>query len=205
VVTKEIKVWQNFVPVAEVGQGKAKDYGKPVKVTVRSDGKAVITEWDGDQWLVSKTGSYAPLDKHAEPRQGFRKPGQAAPAAPVKTYEEETGDEHYYFGRGYVQLTWWSNYAAAGLMLGRGLDLLLDPDLANDRKTAYEILSTGMRKGMAFANGKKFSQYFHDDVTDYMGARAMVNSDGAKEVAGYAEAFERILFEARLAELVQKQ
>lgn len=51
---------------------------------------------------------------------------------------------------------------------------------------------------MSLANGKSFSRYFHDDVTDYIGARAMVNTQGAEEVAGYAEAFERILFETRL-------
>ena len=204
VVTKDIKVWQNFVPVEEMGYG-AKDYGKPVKVTQRDDGKAVITEWDGDQWLVNTSGSYDKLLKTANPTQGFRAKGQVAPTAPVDIYVNEPGDEHLYYGRGYVQLTWWSNYAAAGKMLNRGLDFLLNPDLVNDPKVAYAVLSTGMRTGGAFANRKTFAKYFHDDVTDYVGARAMVNANGdAKEVAEYAHLFEKILFAARLQTLAPK-
>lgn len=205
VQTKTIKVWQNFVPVEEVGYS-VKDYGKPVKVTKRPDGKAVITEWDGDQWLVNASGSYDALNPKDKPEQGFRAKGQIAPTKPGEVYEKQEGDEHYYFGRGYVQLTWWSNYAAAGKMLDRGLDFLFDPDLVNDPKVAYAVLSAGMRTGGAFANRQTLAKFFHDDVTNYVGARAMVNANAdAKEVAEFAELFEKILFEARLKPLVTKQ
>jgi predicted chitinase len=49
--------------------------------------------------------------------------------AAAKTYDQDDGIEHAYYGRGYVQLTWWSNYAQAGIAIGLGLDLLLDPEL----------------------------------------------------------------------------
>ena len=35
--------------------------------------------------------------------------------AGVKVYTNDPGDENAYYGRGYVQLTWWSNYAKASV------------------------------------------------------------------------------------------
>lgn len=55
-------------------------------------------------------------------------------ASPV--YDRDDGEEKFYYGRGSVQLTWWSNYAETGLMIGCGLDLLLDPDSIEDRRVS---------------------------------------------------------------------
>ena len=70
----------------------------------------------------------------------------------------------------------------------------------DEPKTAYEIISTGMRTGGSFANRHRFAAYFHGTRTDYVTARAMVNgSSGQHEVAGFAERFEKVLFAAKLA------
>jgi predicted chitinase len=193
VTTKTVKVWKNFVPTEEKGHGKGLKYGKPVKVKSLPDGSARITEWDGDQWIVSPSGG--------NPRAQSKgaKLGADYALGAAKTYTEDDGDEHDYYGRGFVQITWWSNYASAGVMLGRGLELLHNPDLVTEAQTAYDILATGMRTGQSFANGRKLADYFHDTHTDYPGARAMVNgSSGKEEVAGFAEAFERALLASRL-------
>jgi hypothetical protein len=94
-------------------------------------------------------------------------------------------------------VTWWSNYAAAGVSIRRGLDLLRDPDLVKDPAVAYKIMSIGMRTGDIFANGHSFSDYFDDATTDYKGARHMVNGrDHDKDIAGIAQKFEKVLSDA---------
>jgi hypothetical protein len=190
-----VKVWRNFAPIEEAGHGGGKRYYLPVKVTRLAGGDAQVTEHDGDQWKVSvATGRGQDLHRHQ--RQGAEASAKASPI-----YDKDDGDEQYYYGRGYVQLTWWSNYAAAGVALGRGLALLFKPELVNDPDTAYQILATGMYTGGIFANRHQFSQFFQGAHTDYVGARNMVNP-GAKhgnkvEVAQIAQRFEAVLLASK--------
>lgn len=182
------KHWEHsMAPVDEMGYGKGRSYHEPVKVLLMPDGAAQVTEHDGDQFLVSKNGSFKTLRKNA-------KLGATDGAKAAKAYEDDDGDEQVYFGRGYVQLTWWSNYAAAGVVLGRGFDLLLDPELVKDPAIAYQIMSVGMRTGRIFANGHRLDHYFTASATNYVGARHMVNGrDHAQDIASMAEKFEKVL------------
>ena len=182
------KHWEHsMAPVDEVGHGKGRRYHEPVKVKLMPTGAAQVTEHDGDQFLVAKNGSFKTVGKNA-------KLGATDRAKAAQAYEDDDGIEQVYFGRGYVQLTWWSNYAAAGVALGRGFDLLIDPELVKDPAIAYQILSIGMRTGRIFANGHTFDDYFTDVATNYLGARRMVNGrDHAEEIAGIAEKFEKVL------------
>jgi predicted chitinase len=122
-------------------------------------------------------------------------------------YVADDGEELYYFGRGFVQLTWWDNYIRTGVLLGLGVDLLLDPDSVDDPVIAYKIISMGMRTGKGFANGRTFSQFFHGDCTDYVHARSMVNGTSHQhEIGAIAQRFENVLFasRAKLAAVAQK-
>lgn len=178
-------------PVEEVGRGKGRRYHEPVKVKALPGGGARITEQDGDQFEIGLNGGFRPLTKGA--RRGTTDGGAAS-----AVYDEDDGVEHAYYGRGYVQLTWWSNYAKAGVSIGRGLDLLFDPDLVRDPDIAYRLMSHGMRTGEGFANGRTLSRYFHAGHTDYINARAMVNGhDHAKDIAEVAEKFEKVLQASR--------
>jgi predicted chitinase len=180
-----------MAPVDEVGHGAGRRYHEPVKVKEIGGGNVRITEQDGDQFQVSSTGAITKLTSKA-------KMGTTDGGAAVKAYDDDDGDEHAYYGRGYVQLTWWSNYAKAGVAIGKGLKLLLDPELVKDPQTAYELMSHGMRTGFGFANGHKFADYFSGKSRDYKGARHMVNgSSHAAEIAAVAEKFEKILLEAK--------
>jgi hypothetical protein len=195
--TQTVKVWRNFTPIEEVGHGKGKKYYDPVKVARLPNGDARVTEYDGDQWNVTAaTGASRPLKK-------LQSIGVLPGSAESQTYKDDDGDPLLFFGRGYVQLTWWENYAKAGVAIGRGLAFLFDPNLANDRDTAYSILATGLYTGGYFANGRKFSQYFHGDQTDYVGARDMVNAGALHankvEVAHVAEHFEKVLFASKVS------
>lgn len=108
------------------------------------------------------------------------------------------GDEFAYYGRGYVQLTWWANYASTGATIGRGLDLLFDPESVKIPDIAYKIMSTCMRTGQGFANGRRFATYFYGKTKYYTSARAMVNgTDHNTEIAALAELFEEMLMEAK--------
>ena len=156
------------------------------------DGSARVTEFDGEQWIVS--GGGIPRPNHRNQKLGTD-PKSTSGAAPA--YEADDGDELEYYGRGFVQLTWWSNYAATGALIGRGLDLLLDPELVSQPELAYKIMSTVMRTGAGFANRNTFAKYFHADHTDYVHARAMVNGHShEREIGALAERFEKVLFAA---------
>ena len=192
-VTVKQKKWlMTMAPVDEVGHGKGRRYHEPVKVVVLADGSARVTEQDGDQFSISTAGDIKALTKGA-------KMGTTDGGAAVKVYNDDPGDENAYYGRGYVQLTWWSNYAKAGVAIGRGLDLLLDPELVKEPKIAYAIMAHGMRTGFGFANGHKFSEFFSGKNRDYKHARKMVNGmSHAEDVAKLAKVFEQILLDSRM-------
>jgi hypothetical protein len=192
VTVKERKWLMTMAPVDEVGHGKGRRYHEPVKVAVLADGSVRVTEQDGDQFSVSLTGTIKALTKGA-------KMGTTDGGAAVKTYNDDPGDENAYYGRGYVQLTWWSNYVQASVAIGRGLDLLLNPELVKEPKIAYAVMSHGMRTGFGFANGRKFADFFSGKSRDYKHARKMVNGmDHAEDIAKLAEVFEQILLDSRM-------
>ena len=190
VIVTQRKWLMTMAPVDEIGHGKGRKYHEPVKVKLLADGSVRVTEQDGDQFSVSAGGTYKPLTKDAE--MGTQDGGTAA-----KVYNDDDGAEQAFFGRGYVQLTWWSNYAASGAAIGHGLDLLLDPELVKQPAVAYALMSHGMRTGKGFANGHKFDEYFTPTLTNFAGARHMVNgSDHATDIATSAVKFEAILRKA---------
>ena len=191
IVVKRRRWLMTMAPVSEVGEGKGRRYHDPVKVQGLPDGSVRITEQDGDQFVVFATGAITKLTPGA-------RMGSAAGAPVAQAYEDDDGAGQAYFGRGYVQLTWWSNYATAGVAIGRGLDLLLDPELVRQPAVAYAIMSHGMTNGSGFANGHRFANYFNGPSTDYAGARRMVNgSDHARDIAAIAVKFEAALMTSR--------
>ena len=91
-----------------------------------------------------------------------------------------------FFGRGYVQLTWYENYDKAGRKLG--LDLLHDPLLAMIPAVAAKIMFAGMTEG--WFTGKKLSDYFNDTKEDWVNARRIINgTDRADLIAGYGKKY----------------
>ncbi|MEI7868859.1 MAG: hypothetical protein WCI11_13285 [Candidatus Methylumidiphilus sp.] len=189
---KKIKSWvYTMSPVEEVGHGKGRKYHEPVKVKQLPTGSVRVTEHDGDQFEVNSSGRISKLSKGA--KLGAKDGGSES-----SVYTKDDGVEGYYFGRGYVQLTWWSNYAQASIALGKNFDLLLKPDLVLEPDIAYKLMSYGMCTGKLFANGHSFSDYF-GSLTDYKGARAMVNGiDHADDIAAIAKKFESILINSKV-------
>ena len=89
-----------------------------------------------------------------------------------------------YFGRGFVQLTWGTNYAKFGKLLG--VDLNKHPDLALYPAYAVFILVYGFKHGTF--SGKKLSDYVRKNRRfDFVGARHCINgSDKAHTIASMA-------------------
>lgn len=88
-----------------------------------------------------------------------------------------TGKRYWpYIGRGYVQLTWYANYLSFGEVLG--IDLVNNPELANDPETAWLILEEGMTdktpQDPEFT-GKSLEDYFNDNGLDFYNARKIIN------------------------------
>ena len=104
-----------------------------------------------------------------------------------------------YYGRGYVQLTWISNYDKFSKLLK--IDLIDDPKDPNDNndpdkvtspEVAYKIMSLGMVNGLFTGVGLK--NYINKFKCDYKNARKIINGlDCADKIAGYATIFERAL------------
>ena len=88
-----------------------------------------------------------------------------------------------YYGRGYVQLTWQSNYAKFGSLLG--VDLVGNPDLALRPDIAGKVICLGMAKGLF--TGVGLDNYFGTGA-DWYNARRIVNGlDKAQEFANRAQ------------------
>lgn len=109
-----------------------------------------------------------------------------------------TTPNQLYYGRGFVQLTWYENYANMGKLLG--VDLLNNPDLAMNMEIAIKIMFEGMLRAKSrFGDftGKSLEDYFNASKTDWVNARRIINGmDKADLIAGYAKTFYKALTNA---------
>lgn len=128
-------------------------------------------------------------------RQGIASPNQIAyilatvrheTAHTYKPIDEYGGPKTRYvpyWGRGYVQLTWLSNYRKYSQLTGK--DLVNHPELAKDPFTAAFILVHGFRMGTF--TGAKISDYINGASCDFYNARRCINGlDKAELIAGLA-------------------
>ncbi len=107
------------------------------------------------------------------------------------------GDGPRYCGRGFVQLTWKSNYAKASQVTGE--DLIAHPEKAMRIDLAAKIMRSGMEGG--WFTGKAFRHYLPDargTLKQYTEARRIINgTDKAALIAGYAMQFEAALIKGQ--------
>jgi putative chitinase len=95
-----------------------------------------------------------------------------------------------YIGRGFVQLTWESNYDKASNALGLvdDRDLVDHPEVALDSLISCRIMFRGMAEG--WFTGVGLGDYFNDTVDDPVNARRIINGNDKDElIAGYHQTF----------------
>lgn len=98
----------------------------------------------------------------------------------------QSGDGVRFKGRGYVQVTGRNNYTDWSRRLG--IDLVGNPEKAEDPAIAARILVQGMKEGTF--TGKKLSDYIGNGKTDFNGARRIVN--GTDKAATFAATAQKI-------------
>ncbi|WP_158810126.1 glycoside hydrolase family 19 protein [Beijerinckia sp. L45] len=102
----------------------------------------------------------------------------------------DSATHQVYYGRGLVQLTWKANYVKMATVCG--VDLVADPDRALQLDVAVKILFEGMLRGLF--TGKKLGDAFNADLTDWVGARRIINgTDQAHTIAVVAQQFSTAL------------
>jgi predicted chitinase len=91
-----------------------------------------------------------------------------------------------YYGRGFVQLTWKSNYQKYSRILNA--DLVNHPEKACDPSVALFVLVHGFKTG-AFT-GRRLEQYICQGKTDFFNARRCINGlDCAVKIASLAQTY----------------
>ena len=100
-----------------------------------------------------------------------------------------------YYGRGFVQITWFDNYERFTKILnklGYNVDLVNNPDLALKPEIAALILIIGMKDGKF--TGRDLSDYFTPTKSDYYNARKIINGlDKAVIIADIAKEIHYII------------
>lgn len=160
--------------------------------------EVILNEWEkkgytDHRWLSYMLATtFHETDKTMQPIEEYgkgsgRKYGKKIKMSGV-AYSEP---DKIYYGRGFVQLTWFENYENMGRLLG--IKLLEYPELALQLDIATEILFEGMTKGhSSFGDftGKSLEMYFNDKTDNPIKARRIINgNDCAELIASYHHKF----------------
>ncbi len=156
---------------------------------------AILDEWDknwakkDDRWLAYMLGTaHHETAATIQPIEEFGK-GKGRPYGQNLKMDKKTrytDTTNLFYGRGYVQLTWYDNYQKAGKKLG--IDLIQHPELALVPANASEIMFNGMNEG--WFTGKKLSDYFNPATEDWVNARRIINgTDKAALIANYGKQY----------------
>lgn len=145
----------------------------------------ILDEWErahrnkDDRWLA-----YMLATTHHETDRTMQ---------PIEEYGKGRGREYgkpdpvsgqAYYGRGFVQLTWKTNYEKMKRKLG--MNLVDKPELALELNAATRIMFRGMMDGDF--TGKKLFDYFSPAREDWVRARKIINGmDRANLVAEHAK------------------
>lgn len=134
--------------------------------------------------------SWVPIREHGGSRY-WRKysPGTFLGNAVGNT---EPGDGERYSARGYCPIRGRRAHRELGEAIGVGDKFERHPELVNEPKYAWDIISVGMRYGLF--TGKKLSDYIALEKCNYKKCRKIINGrDNWKLVAAHAEKLELIL------------
>ncbi len=175
-------------------QARAYLFGGTLKQSQVNGMTAILDEWDenwagkDDRWLAYMLATaHHETDRTMKPIEEYGK-GRG------RTYGQNlkmdgtryTNTTNVFYGRGFVQLTWYENYDKAGKKLGQ--DFIKNPAGVMQLDTASEIMFNGMNEG--WFTSRKLSNYFNPATEDWVNARRIINGlDKANLIAGYGKQY----------------
>lgn len=161
---------------------------------------AILDEWEknhmqsDDRWLAYMLATtHLETGRTMQPIEEWGK-GRGRPyGTRVKLAKDRNGrhlpytdTSEIFYGRGFVQLTWYENYDKAGKKLGK--DFLKNAGGVMEMENAVKILFAGMAEG--WFTGKKLSDYFNSTTQNWVSARRIINGlDKAELIADYAKKY----------------
>jgi putative chitinase len=141
-----------------------------------------------DEWEKRSTQSTSAGWPTCSPPPSTRRPHHAAD----REYGRGRGTKYAttYYGRGFVQLTWETNYAKASKVVG--VDLVKFPDRALMLPDGATVLFDGMING--WFTGKKLADYISGATCDYeRPPDHQRHRQGRSLIAGYAMSFQKAM------------
>jgi putative chitinase len=146
---------------------------------------ALLDEWEknyskkDDRWLAYMLATtHHETDRTMQPIEEYGKGKDKPYGSRLKMIRDKNGNRIAYkdtteifYGRGFVQLTWYENYDKAGRKLGK--NFLKDAKGVMQLENATKILFLGMIEG--WFTGRKLEMYFNQTTNDWKNARRIIN------------------------------
>ena len=155
---------------------------------------AILEEWEknfsqyDDRFLAYMFATvHHETDKKMQPIEEYGK-GRSKPyGSRIKMCRKPyTDTNEIFYGRGFVQLTWYENYDLAGKKLKK--DFLHHANDVMKLDNATKILFMGMIEG--WFTSKKLGDYFSKTKNDWVSARRIINGlDKASLISSYAKLY----------------
>ncbi len=158
---------------------------------------AILDEWESnhakkdDRWLAYMLATtHHETGRRMQPIEEIGK-GKGHPyGSRLKMAKSANGNripytdtQEIFYGRGFVQLTWYENYDKAGKKLGK--NFLQNAAGVMELANATKIMFLGMMEG--WFTGVKLSTYFNPTTEDWKNARKIINGlDKADLIQDYA-------------------
>lgn len=179
--------WMAYVlatPMIETGETFA-----PITESLNYSEASLLSKF-GKRITAAQAKKYGRNASHAANQEAIGNIIYGGPWGKTNLGNKLTGDGFKYRGRGLVQTT--------GRRLYEIFGYADNPEAVGDIKISADIMVRGMRDGTF--TGKKLSDYFNDDKTDWTNARRIVNGvDRAADIARIAQVFYKALQKSEVA------
>lgn len=152
---------------------------------------AILDQWEtkqsnqDDRWLAYMLATtHHETGRTMQPIEEWGKGKDKTYGKRIKMNKKPyTDTTEIFYGRGFVQLTWYENYDRAGKELEQ--DFLHNAAGVMELSNATDIMFQGMIAG--WFTSKKLSQYFNPTTEDWKNARKIINGlDKADLIKDYA-------------------
>jgi putative chitinase len=146
---------------------------------------AILNEWEShysksdDRWLAYMLATtHHETGRTMQPIEEFGKGRTMSYGSRLKMTKDRNGKRipytdttEIFYGRGFVQLTWYENYDLAGRKLGK--NFMHNAKDVMELENATKIMFLGMTQG--WFTGKKLEDFFNKTSENWANARKIIN------------------------------